>query len=140
VRLEDPKRPLRLHAVITDWALEIPVGGRELQQEQLRHLIRMAEHATPLSRQTPAPFDLEKRALVCVSAGRSTPVIQFTFSHAKQSSQGSRGIFGREAGWSGAASDSLLLHGSSMPLNANSPGISDEFLGPSFISSSSEGA
>lgn len=41
-RLTDPERPLRLHAVLTEGALRLAVGDRELRQAQLRHLVDMA--------------------------------------------------------------------------------------------------
>jgi transcriptional regulator with XRE-family HTH domain len=45
-RLTNPERPLQLHAVVTEGALRLAVGDRELWRDQLRHLIAMAELPT----------------------------------------------------------------------------------------------
>lgn len=45
-RLRHPDRPLRLHAVIPEWILDLPVGSDEVQIGQLDHLIAMAERPT----------------------------------------------------------------------------------------------
>ncbi|WP_028938485.1 helix-turn-helix domain-containing protein [Pseudonocardia spinosispora] len=42
-RLTEAGRPLRLHTVITSWALEVAIGTREVRRAQLEHLIRMAD-------------------------------------------------------------------------------------------------
>jgi transcriptional regulator with XRE-family HTH domain len=45
-RLTDPERPLKLHAILTEGALRLAVGDRELRQAQLRHLLTLAELPT----------------------------------------------------------------------------------------------
>jgi transcriptional regulator with XRE-family HTH domain len=45
-RLTDPDRPLRLHAVIPEWALRLAVGSQEVRNEQLRHLVEMTHLPT----------------------------------------------------------------------------------------------
>jgi transcriptional regulator with XRE-family HTH domain len=45
-RLTDPKRPLHIHAIITESALRLAVGDSELRQAQLRHLLALAELPT----------------------------------------------------------------------------------------------
>ena len=45
-RLTDPERPLKLHAVLTEGALRLAVGDRELRQAQLQHLLDLAELPT----------------------------------------------------------------------------------------------
>jgi transcriptional regulator with XRE-family HTH domain len=45
-RLTDPDRPLRLHAVINSAALDGDVGGSEVRDGQLRHLVETAELPT----------------------------------------------------------------------------------------------
>jgi transcriptional regulator with XRE-family HTH domain len=42
-RLTDPDRPLELHAVVPQWALDLAVGSHEVRREQLRHLISLSE-------------------------------------------------------------------------------------------------
>ncbi|MGH3514175.1 MAG: DUF5753 domain-containing protein, partial [Pseudonocardiaceae bacterium] len=45
-RLTDLQRPLQLHAIVTEGALRLAVGDRELRRAQLRHLLAMAELPT----------------------------------------------------------------------------------------------
>jgi transcriptional regulator with XRE-family HTH domain len=45
-RLTDPERPLSLHAVITEGALRLAVGTTAVRQEQLRHLLEVAQLPT----------------------------------------------------------------------------------------------
>jgi transcriptional regulator with XRE-family HTH domain len=42
-RLRDPERPLSLHTVITDGALRLRIGSKELRRAQLKHLVTMSE-------------------------------------------------------------------------------------------------
>jgi transcriptional regulator with XRE-family HTH domain len=42
-RLTDPGQPLRVHAVISSWALSLAVGTPEIRRDQLQHLLRLAE-------------------------------------------------------------------------------------------------
>lgn len=45
-RLNNPDRPLWLHAVITSGALEMPVGNADVREKQLMHLAKMADLPT----------------------------------------------------------------------------------------------
>lgn len=45
-RLADQQRPLRLHAICTEAALQLAVGDPEVRQAQFRHLLAIAEQPT----------------------------------------------------------------------------------------------